>query len=164
MRLACCHACASLVHVCACLRHHHRLHCPIVCPAPCLACTAGKAILPMLSSMVKPKMPRTWFIVTHLRPGRAGRAGRGGVELAEGRVGTGGVELAEGRVRAGEVELAHNGMRGCLTLPCTLGQLVSPLRSSRASCMAHTAVGMTAWPNTQNMGCRAHRWMRAMLR
>lgn len=48
-----------------------------------LACTAGNAILPMLSSMVKPKMPRTWFIVTHLWPGRAGRAGRGGVELAQ---------------------------------------------------------------------------------
>jgi hypothetical protein len=30
------------------------------------ACTAGKAILPMQSSCVKPKMPRTWFTVTAL--------------------------------------------------------------------------------------------------
>ena len=30
------------------------------------ACTAGKAILPMQSSVVNPKMPRTWFIVTAL--------------------------------------------------------------------------------------------------
>ena len=30
------------------------------------ACTAGKAILPMLLSIVNPKMPRTWFMVTAL--------------------------------------------------------------------------------------------------
>ena len=30
------------------------------------ACTAGKAILPMLLSMLKPNMPLTWFIVTAL--------------------------------------------------------------------------------------------------
>jgi hypothetical protein len=31
------------------------------------ACTAGKAILPMLSSCVSPKIPRTVFIVTDLQ-------------------------------------------------------------------------------------------------
>lgn len=45
--------------------------CPLlpIQPCPVLAartCTAGKAILPMLSSGVNPKMPRTWFTVTHL--------------------------------------------------------------------------------------------------
>ena len=30
------------------------------------ACTAGNAILPILLSMLNPKIPRTWFIVTAL--------------------------------------------------------------------------------------------------
>lgn len=34
------------------------------------ACTAGKAILPMLLSIVKPNMPLTWFIVTALHQDR----------------------------------------------------------------------------------------------
>jgi len=44
------------------------------------ACTAGKAILPMLSSGVSPKMPRTWFMETHL-----GWVGGGGRSVGFGR-------------------------------------------------------------------------------
>ena len=49
-------------------RHTHPGH-----PTPGAPAPRGNAILPMLSSVPNPKMPRTWFIVTHLRAGGGGR-------------------------------------------------------------------------------------------